>query len=177
MKPVTAFPPYLFKIHFNIILPPMTSSSKWSCPFMFPHKNPTCISSLPHVPHFLPVLAHTPGVGELRKTSDSHLSLSLLVSWMSVQLKYKFFIVLISHVTHAVVFQLRHRKVNIEDSGLLVSDGVMTYQAVQETFLHSWIPEDESFEMSWTIHTATQCHIPEDLNFQKKCCENLKSQD
>jgi hypothetical protein len=41
-------PSYLSKIHFNIILPPMPRSSKWSPSLWFAHQNPTCTSHLPH---------------------------------------------------------------------------------------------------------------------------------
>jgi len=32
-----------------------------------------------------------------------------------------------------------------------------------------------AFETLATTHPSTQCHLPEGLNFQQHCCENLKS--
>lgn len=44
---IHTIPSYLFKIHFNIILPSMPSYSKWPFCFRFPHKNLVGISLLP----------------------------------------------------------------------------------------------------------------------------------
>jgi len=41
-------PSHFLKIHFNIILPPMTRSSKWSPSLRFPHQNSVYTSPLPH---------------------------------------------------------------------------------------------------------------------------------
>ena len=38
---------YFFNIHFNIILPPISRSSKWSLSFRHLYQNPICISHLP----------------------------------------------------------------------------------------------------------------------------------
>ena len=50
---IQSTPPQLcfFHIHFNIILPPMLSHSKWSLFFGFPHKNTVCVSVLSHTCH------------------------------------------------------------------------------------------------------------------------------
>ena len=56
------------KIHFNIILPPTSGSSKWSPSLRFPHRNPVCTS--------LPIRAICP----------THLSLLVLVA-RKIQLK------------------------------------------------------------------------------------------
>jgi hypothetical protein len=39
--------PILSKIHFNIVHPPMSSSSQWSLAFWLSHQYPLCISLLP----------------------------------------------------------------------------------------------------------------------------------
>lgn len=168
MKPAKALPPYLFKIHFNIILPPMTSSSKWSCPVMSPHQSPTSISCLPHICYISCLFMPTHPVSVNCTTTLTHISLCLfclspgIINTSSADIQI--FHCTDAHIRHAAVFQLWHRKVNLEDWGLLVFDAVMTLQAVQKAFLHSWIPEDESFEMSQTIHSETQCYMPEHLN-------------
>ena len=41
-------PSHFLKIHFDITLPSMPGSSKYSLSFMFPHLNSVCISPLPH---------------------------------------------------------------------------------------------------------------------------------
>ena len=45
----TLFPSYIFKIHFNIILPSMPRSFKWSLSFRFPPPNP---QNHVHISHF-----------------------------------------------------------------------------------------------------------------------------
>jgi len=40
---------HFLKIHLNIILASMPGSSKWSLSLRFPHQNPACTYSLPHV--------------------------------------------------------------------------------------------------------------------------------
>ena len=42
-------PSHFLKTHLNIILPSTPGSSKWSLSLRFPHQNPACTSSLPHV--------------------------------------------------------------------------------------------------------------------------------
>ena len=50
--------PHSLKIHFNMILPPMPSSSKWSLSLRFPYQNPECTSPLHHTCH-MPRPSHT----------------------------------------------------------------------------------------------------------------------
>ena len=45
---VRTLPPHILKVHFNIILPPMPMSSKWSLSFKFNHQNPVCLSPVSH---------------------------------------------------------------------------------------------------------------------------------
>jgi hypothetical protein len=40
-------PQHFLKIHFNIILPSIPGSSKWSLSIMFPQQNPVYASTLP----------------------------------------------------------------------------------------------------------------------------------
>jgi len=48
---VHTFPSYLFRILYNVTLPSVPGSSKWSVCFRFPHQSPVCVSLLPpHVP-------------------------------------------------------------------------------------------------------------------------------
>jgi hypothetical protein len=46
--PVHVLPPFLVKLHFNIILHCTSGSSKWPLSLSFPNQNPVCTSSLPH---------------------------------------------------------------------------------------------------------------------------------
>ena len=55
------FPFNWCKIYFNIILPSMPRSSKWSLAFRFPHQNPACMSPLPHICH----MPHPPHCEEI----------------------------------------------------------------------------------------------------------------
>jgi hypothetical protein len=55
-RPIQSMPRIQFsKINFNIILPSMRRSSKWSLSIAFPHQNPACTAPLPHT--YLYVLA------------------------------------------------------------------------------------------------------------------------
>ena len=51
IDPVHATRSHLSKIHFNIILPSMPRSSKWSSSLRFPHENPVCPPPLPNTCH------------------------------------------------------------------------------------------------------------------------------
>ena len=52
ITPFHVFPPYFFKIPFNIILPSTPRSSKWSVSFRFlKNQNPVCTPHLPHTWH------------------------------------------------------------------------------------------------------------------------------
>jgi hypothetical protein len=42
---------HVLKIHFNIIIPSMRSSFKWSVSLRFPHQNPLCTSPVSHMCH------------------------------------------------------------------------------------------------------------------------------
>jgi hypothetical protein len=50
-NPVHPIDPYLPKVHFNVILPPMPTSSQWSLAFRPPNQNPVSTSPLPHACH------------------------------------------------------------------------------------------------------------------------------
>ena len=49
---------HYLKNHFNITLPSMPRSSKWSFSLRFPHKNPVCTSALPHA-CYMPSPSHS----------------------------------------------------------------------------------------------------------------------
>jgi hypothetical protein len=71
INPVHNNPPYLSKIQFNIILPPMSRSSEWSLTFWLSHQNP------PRVLHDLPTQStHTHFISFIL-IFDSHLRLGL----------------------------------------------------------------------------------------------------
>jgi hypothetical protein len=48
IDPIHTIPPYLSKIHFNIVHPPMSWSSQWSLSFWISLQYPICIPLLPH---------------------------------------------------------------------------------------------------------------------------------
>jgi hypothetical protein len=41
--------------------------------------------------------------------------------------------------------------------------------------IHNILKDDSAFRTSVSSHPVAQCHIPEDLNPQPYCCENLMS--
>ena len=57
INPVHGFIP-LLEYSFNIILSPISRSSKWSLSLRFPHQNQVYTSPVPHVRHFL-LLPHS----------------------------------------------------------------------------------------------------------------------
>jgi hypothetical protein len=56
--PVHVLPPFLVKLHFDIILHSTSGSSKWPLSFSFPNQNPVCTSPLPHT-CYLPRPSHS----------------------------------------------------------------------------------------------------------------------
>ena len=76
---VNALQSNFFKIHFNTILPPAPSSSKWSLSLRFINHNPLSISLFPHTNHILS-LSHRSWLitvtifGEAYKSFSSSLS-------------------------------------------------------------------------------------------------------
>jgi hypothetical protein len=86
-RPIQSMLPIQFlKINFNIILPSIRSSSKWSLSFVFLHQNPVCTYPLPHtclhVPATLFFLIRSPKqylVGSSPKSSDCGLNKHILI--------------------------------------------------------------------------------------------------
>jgi len=58
LDPVHTPTSHFLKIHFNIILPSMPGSFKWSLSFRFPHQNPVYVSPLPYK-HYMPRQSHS----------------------------------------------------------------------------------------------------------------------
>jgi hypothetical protein len=56
---IYTIPPYLSKIHFNIVRPSTSWSFQWSLSFWISHQYPTCIPSLPHS-CYVPCPSHPP---------------------------------------------------------------------------------------------------------------------
>ena len=176
-KPVKALPPYSFQIHFNIILPSMTSSSMWSCPVMSPHQNPTSISSLPHICHISCLFMPTHLVSVNCTTTQTHTPLCLfclstgIISVSSVNIQI--FHCTDTHIRHAAVFPLWHRKVNLEDSGpswhcKQSKKSFCTAGYLKMNLLKCHKPFTHKHSV-----TSQNTH----LNLQQNCCENLKPQD
>jgi hypothetical protein len=59
MNPIHTIPSYLSKIHFNIVHPPTSWSSKWSPSFRLPHQHHICIPTLPNL-CYVPCPSHPP---------------------------------------------------------------------------------------------------------------------
>jgi len=57
LDPVRTPTPYFLKIHFNIILPSMPGSPKWSLSLRFPDQNPVYASPVPHT-RYMPRPSH-----------------------------------------------------------------------------------------------------------------------
>ena len=57
--PIKTMPPsHFLEIHFNIILPSTSRSSKWPLSLKFPHQHTVCNSSLPHT-YYMPRPSHS----------------------------------------------------------------------------------------------------------------------
>ena len=63
LDPVHTPTSHFLKIHFNIILPSMPGSFKWSLFFRFPHQNPVDASPLPHK-RYMPRQSHSSRVDQ-----------------------------------------------------------------------------------------------------------------
>ena len=75
INPVHAYPSYFFNAHFNIILPPMPGSSKWTLSLRSPHQNPECTSPVPHT-CYMPSRSHSPCYITLLTFGEEYRSLS-----------------------------------------------------------------------------------------------------
>ena len=62
INPVHAPPSHFLKIHFDIIIPSMPWSPKWSLSLMFPHQNPVCTSPDLHM-YYMPHPSHSSRFG------------------------------------------------------------------------------------------------------------------
>jgi hypothetical protein len=80
LNPVHTAPSHFSKIHFNIILPPMTGSPKQSPSLRSPYQNPVCISPFCHMSYMGPV-AHLILLNVITRIpfSDENRSLSSLL--------------------------------------------------------------------------------------------------
>jgi hypothetical protein len=76
--PVHNFPPYISKIHFNIILPSTPTSFNWSLPFRFPNESTACISQLSH-PCYMPHPSYPPAFDHPNKIWWSVQVMKLLI--------------------------------------------------------------------------------------------------
>jgi hypothetical protein len=59
INPIRTIPPYLSKIHLNIVHPSTSWSSQWSLPLWISHQYPICIPLLPHS-YYKPCPSHPP---------------------------------------------------------------------------------------------------------------------